>query len=415
MAKLGKYSFGMGDRFEQEAPAQLKALMEAQKLGIEITPVWNKSNREHGIVGTTPDQTRKSADNAVKQLNWKGSYFADADHINITNVDKFVDHCDFFTIDVADYIGKKPDEKQLEKAFLANKQFIGNLKIEGIAAPFEVTTELLNKVLNKFLFAIEEATKIYQHIKSKKGSVTFITEVSMDEVDEAQSPLEMFFILKLIADHKIPVDTIAPKFTGRFNKGVDYKGNLNQFEQEFEADLLVISHAVKQFGLPENLKLSIHSGSDKFSIYPIMKRLIHKYDKGIHLKTAGTTWLEEVIGLAQAGGEALEMAKDIYAKAFKKREELSKPYSTVIEIIESELPDPEIVKKWDSKTFVDTLKHIPENKLYNSSFRQLIHVGYKVAAELGDSYINMIIKNHDVVGSCVSENLLERHIKRIFI
>ena len=88
------------------------------------------------------------------------------------------------------------------------------------------------------------------------------------------------------------MQTIAPKFTGRFNKGVDYVGDLDQFAREFEEDLLVIDFAVKEFGLPKELKLSVHSGSDKFSIYPIIAEAIAKYDKGIHLNTAGTTWLE---------------------------------------------------------------------------------------------------------------------------
>ncbi|MFA6702764.1 MAG: tagaturonate epimerase family protein, partial [Dysgonamonadaceae bacterium] len=101
----------------------------------------------------------------------------------------------------------------------------------------------------------------------------------------------------------VQVQTIAPKFTGRFNKGVDYVGDLDQFAKEFEEDVLVIDFGVKEFGLPQELKLSVHSGSDKFSIYPIMAKVIKKHDKGLHLKTAGTTWLEEVIGLSMSGGE----------------------------------------------------------------------------------------------------------------
>jgi hypothetical protein len=361
MKQLGKYSIGIGDRFQQEASAQLEALIEAQKLGVDVTPVWNKSNREHMIVGSNPSGTREAADVAVKQMSWQKPYFVDADHINLSNVDKFIDSSDFFTIDVADYIGKLPDEKLLSETIQAYQSMKGQLIIDGIDKPFEITDEVIRKALSKFLFAIEEAYKIYTHIKSKKSANHFVTEVSMDEVDEAQTPIEMLFILKLIGDRKIPVDTIAPKFTGRFNKGVDYKGNLNQFEIEFEADILVIDYAIKHFGLPANLKLSVHSGSDKFSIYPIINKLINKHGKGIHLKTAGTTWLEEVIGLAQSGGEALTMAKEIYIKAFTKREELCKPYSTVIEIDESDLPSPEVVSQWDSKMFVDTLKHVPSH------------------------------------------------------
>ena len=95
------------------------------------------------------------------------------------------------------------------------------------------------------------------------------------------------------------LQTIAPKFTGRFNKGVDYVGDLAQFEKEFNDDLAVIAHAIAQYGLPNNLKLSVHSGSDKFSIYPIIGNALRRTGAGVHVKTAGTTWLEELIGLVR--------------------------------------------------------------------------------------------------------------------
>lgn len=128
------------------------------------------------------------------------------------------------------------------------------------------------------------------------------------------------------------------KFFGRLNKGVDYVGDPLKFAVEFESDLMVIDYTIKEFGLPENLKMSIHSGSDKFAIYPHIGSIIKKYDKGIHLKTAGTTWLEEVIGLAKSGGKALDFVKDIYAKSLEKIDELCTPYADVIDINHSSLP-----------------------------------------------------------------------------
>ena len=98
-------------------------------------------------------------------------------------------------------------------------------------------------------------------------------------------------LLAALADEKVRAQTIAPKFTGRFNKGVDYVGDLAQFEREFSDDLAVIAHAVARYGLPANLKLSVHSGSDKFSLYPIIRRALARTGAGVHLKTAGTTWL----------------------------------------------------------------------------------------------------------------------------
>jgi len=171
---------------------------------------------------------------------------------------------------------------------------------------------------------------------------------------------------------------------------------------------------VKMFGLPAGLKLSVHSGSDKFSIYPLMGRLIRKHDCGIHVKTAGTTWLEEVIGLALSGGSGLELAKLIYRRAFERREELCGPYATVIDIKPELLPSPDIVDTWSSAEFADTLRHVKGNRLYNPGFRQLIHVGYKVASELGDVYTNALKTNADVIAGCVRENLYDRHIKLLF-
>ena len=104
--QLGKYSFGIGDRFTHQGESQLKAILEAQSKGIDIVPVWNKSNREHSIIGTSPIDTRKEADQAVSVLDWKGEYHVDADHINLDTVESYIPCSDFFTLDVEDYIGK---------------------------------------------------------------------------------------------------------------------------------------------------------------------------------------------------------------------------------------------------------------------------------------------------------------------
>jgi tagaturonate epimerase len=412
--KLGKYSFGIGDRFAREGEAQLRAILKAQNAGIDISPVWNKSNREHSIVHSKPDDTRKEADAAVASLGYKGSYFVDADHIGLGNVEGFLESSNFFTLDVAAFIGKASSADDVDDFLDSCEKYKGECQIPGIESPFEVDNTFLRKMADRFLVAISEAGNIYRFIKARKGANDFITEVSMDEVEAPQTPIEMFFILKMIADEGIPVQTIAPKFTGRFNKGVDYVGDVKQFAREFEEDILVIDFAVKEFGLPETLKLSVHSGSDKFSIYPVMAEIIRKHDKGLHVKTAGTTWLEEVIGLALADGEALELAKNIYKKALERKDELCAPYADVIDIDEKLLPSASEVDSWSSEQYANTLRHIPGHPEYNPGFRQLIHVGYKVAAEYGETYTSLIEKNKELVGRCVEENLFDRHLKRLF-
>jgi hypothetical protein len=412
--KLKKYSFGIGDRFSQQGIAQLRAFHIAQKEKVNITPVWNKSYREHKTVHSEPASVRQEADTATKILGWENDYLVDADHINLSNVEEFIEFSDFFTIDVADYINGNIGYEEIEQFIKVNSRFIGQIQIPGIDAPYTINRDFLWYIGEKFLTAIKEAANIYYHIRSKKGQ-KFIAEVSMDEVDEPQSPVELLMILSGLANYGVGLQTIAPKFTGRFNKGVDYVGDVNKFQNEFEEDLLVIDYAIREFQLPVNLKLSVHSGSDKFSIYPSIQETLKRYDKGVHIKTAGTTWLEEIAGLALAGGPGLDMAKKIYKQAISRFEELTKPYATVIDINIEHLPTPEEVNGWDNITFTETLRHDVGNLNYNPEFRQLLHVAYKVAAEFGDSFLQLVNENEKIIGQFVTENIYYNHIKPIFI
>jgi len=412
---LEKYSFGAGDRFSHQGKAQLQAVIRAKKEGVNITPVWNKSHREHTIINTVPGDVRAEADEAVKALGWNDSYYVDADHISGKNVDLFIDSSDFFTLDVADFIGQAVDEKDQDAFISKYKKYVGSLAIPGIDESLDITEEQIKTIAGKFLLAVKEAGKIYRHIASAKGADKFITEVSMDETDQPQTPAEMLFILAAIGDEGIPAQTIAPKFTGRFNKGVDYVGDLAQFAKEFEEDLAVIAFAIKEFGLPENLKLSVHSGSDKFSIYELMNKALKKFDAGVHIKTAGTTWLEELIGLALAGGDGLSIAKKVYANALSRFDELCAPYATVIDIDKDKLPAPEVVDQWSGTEFADALRHDQSCAAYNPNFRQLLHVAYKIAAETGADFLNALEEYEEIIGQNVTENIYERHIKPIFV
>ncbi|MEC8190698.1 MAG: tagaturonate epimerase family protein, partial [Verrucomicrobiota bacterium] len=394
--------------------AQLQAVIKAQEAGLDIYPTWNKSFREHSIVNSQPQDLRAEADDAVAALGWDKAYYVDADHIGLNTVNNFITGSNFYTLDVAEFVGQTPNIEDVNAFVAANQKYTGSLQIPGIASAFEVTEADLHKVASKFLVAIKGAKEIYNHIVAAKGAEHFITEVSVDETDIPQTPIDLFLILSMIASEGIPAQTIAPKFTGRFNKGVDYVGDLFQFEKEFDQDLYVIKFAIKEFGLPETLKLSVHSGSDKFSIYPIIKNLIAKHDVGLHIKTAGTTWLEEVIGLAEAGGDALTIAKDVYAGAYSRFDELTLPYATVIDIDKSELPTPKEVYGWDSGKFVNTLRHVQSHEDYNQNFRQLIHVGFKVAAEMTDRYTDALKANEAIIAKNVTENIWERHILKIF-
>ncbi|MCX6976980.1 MAG: tagaturonate epimerase family protein [Verrucomicrobia bacterium] len=378
MLTLEKFSLGVGDRFARQAMAQLRACQLADEAGAEVIPVWNKSNREHTLIGSEPASVWTAAKEAVSESGWAKGWHIDADHIRLETVDRFLAHADFFTIDVA-------------------------------------TREEIVRIASKFLLAVQDAGKIYRHIAASNGEGKFIAEISMDETDSPQTPPELLVILAAIADENIRIQTIAPKFTGRFNKGVDYVGDLQSFEQEFHDDLAVIAFAVSRYGLPANLKLSVHSGSDKFSLYPTIRRLLLQFDAGLHLKTAGTTWLEELIGLAEAGGRALQFTKEIYASALSQIDELCAPYASVIDIDYAKLPSVAEVEGWTSMQFQGALRHDQTNPLFNASLRQLLHVSFKLAAKKGDRYLDLLEVHAEIVGKNVTENLFERHLKPLFI
>ncbi len=420
MLVLEPYSFGVGDRFEHQAKSQLAAFLKLSQLmpptaqGV-VVPVWNKSNREHTFIGSEPQSVYDAAALAVNELGWDHSWYVDADHIQLKTVDRFMACSNFFTIDVADSIGKPVSDSEVSKFVLRHPELLSPISIPGIEAPLSIRREEVERVARKYLLATRQAAEIYRYIENKKGLGNFVPEVSMDETDAPQTPHELLIILAALADERLPIQTIAPKFTGRFNKGVDYVGDLQQFEREFLDDLAVLRFAIGHFSMPANLKLSVHSGSDKFSLYPIIRKAIRSTGAGIHVKTAGTTWLEELIGLSVAGGDGLQLAKEIYAYAYEHIEEFCAPYASVIDIDRTQLPNPADVASWDGDIFASTIRHIPGDVSFNANVRQLLHVSFKVAAKSGSRFTDLLQSNAAIVGEQVTTNVFDRHLKPLFL
>ena len=146
-----------------------------------------------------------------------------------------------------------------------------------------------------------------------------------------------------------------------------------------------------------------------------MRRALKRFGAGVHIKTAGTTWLEELIGLAEAGGDGLEIAKEIYAYARDHVDEFCAPYASVIDIDIAKLPGAEAVNAWSSGQFVAALRHDQKNPSYNPSLRQLLHVSFKVAAKMGGRYLNALKKHEAVVARNVTKNLVERHMRPLLL
>ncbi len=415
VVKLGRYSFGLGDRFEQQTRPQLEAIMLAQRDGVEVTPVWNKSYREHQMLLTRPVTIRQAADEAVSALGWSGSYFVDADHITLQTVPPFVAHADFFTIDVSEHIGQVADKQIVDDFVEKNRMFIGDLRIAGLSYVYPVTENSIRDTAHRFLQAAIEAARVYEYLKSRKGEGTFITEVSMDEVEEPQTPVELFFMLSALAYAGVRPNTIAPKFVGQFNKGVDYVGNLKHFRREFEENVLVVKFAIEALGLPADLKISMHSGSDKFSIYPAIRRVLLQHEAGLHVKTAGTTFLEELIGLARGGADSLELVKSIYVEALSRFDEITAPHRHVIDVQPFRLPTAEVIALWSGDKFADTLRYHRYHPNYNPAFRQFMHCAYRIAGEKWDEYIAALKTYHEGIATNVVENIYEHHLRPLFI
>lgn len=410
---LGRFSFGVGDRFGHQAAAQLAAFQQLARHGVEVTPVWNKSHREHTLIGTTPADVRARADAAVRAAGWTRSYYVDADHITLQTVDGFLPACDFFTLDVAEAVGQ-PAAREAVAAFVdRHRRLIGALALPGQSQPLAISKAALQAAARKYLRAAGQAAAIYRRIAQAKRQ--FIIEVSADETDRPLTPVELLIFLRALADEGVPLQTIAPKFSGRFNKGVDYVGDVAAFQNELDADLSVVAYAVHEFGLPADLKLSIHSGSDKFSLYPVIRTLVTTHQAGLHLKTAGTTWLEELAGLAEAGGDGLAIAREIYAAALERFDEVCAPYAPVIDIDRRRLPTATEVARWSGTQFARALTHDPRCAEFNPHFRQLLHVSFKIAAELGPRFHAALDAHAAHIAERVTHNLYARHMKALFI
>ncbi len=413
--RIERYSLGVGDRFGREGLAQLRAVQMAERAGVVVVPVWNKSFREHSLIGTRPDDVRAEADEAVRRGGWKHPYHVDADHIGVKTVDGFLAASDFYTLDVADFIGAAADDGAVAAFVREMAPFRGTLRIPGLEAAFDVNDAVLEKIGRTYLRAVEAAGHTYRRVAAAKGEGAFIAEVSTDEAAEPQLPFELFFILGALAREKIPVQTIAPKFSGKFLKGIDYVGDPRAFARELDADLAVVKHAASVFGLPSSLKISVHTGSDKLSLYPIIHQALKKHGAGLHLKTAGTTWLEEVIGVALSGPRGLSVAQRVYRLALPRFDELVRPYATVVEIDRAALPPAATVDGWTAADLVGRLRHDPSNPAYDPNLRQFVHVAFRVAAEMGGEWTDALDAAAEVAGRCVTENLFDRHVRPLFL
>jgi hypothetical protein len=286
-------SFGFGDRLGLATPGHLAAVRAA---GGKFAPIFaQQSVRENARTGRIPQQVMDDAKRAVEAAQWDAPWGADADHLKtVDDLPPFVEAgYTFFTVDPGEYVDNLADTDSPEML----KRKVQTGRWEEIASRYlnqseeqvwgRFNSESLLRAAVKYGGAIEHAAAMFSRLSQMKDEFDF--EVSVDETDSPTTPLEHYFIASELSCLGVRFTSLAPRFIGRFEKGVDYIGDLNALETELEKHAAV----TKYFG---TYKLSLHSGSDKFSVYPL---IANYWGERIHVKTAGTSYLEALRVLAK--------------------------------------------------------------------------------------------------------------------
>ena len=292
LSNLGIFpSFGFGDRLGLATPGHIAAVR-----GTKFAPVFaQQSIRENDRTGRTPQQVLDDAKRAVESAQWDAPWGADADHLKaVDDLPPFVEAgYTFFTVDPGEHVDNAADTDPVEalrkKVATFNWDELSALYLDGVGGQTcgQFDAESLMRATVKYGRAIQHAVTMFKHLSDLTNAFDF--EISVDETDAPTTPLEHFFIVSELTRAGVKFTSLAPRFIGAFEKGVDYIGNLNALDAEFAKHAAVTAH----FG---TYKLSLHSGSDKFSVYPLM---VKHWGERLHVKTAGTSYLEALRVLAK--------------------------------------------------------------------------------------------------------------------
>jgi len=269
-------SFGFGDRLGLATPGHLAAVRK-----FDFAPIFaQQSIREMERTQRTPQQVMKAATTALARCGYNGAAWgADADHLKLPeHVERTAaaGFC-FFTIDPSAHVGKGTLTPELEALYLNRSFDVPNL------GALRFDRESLRSAAVKYARALEHVGLMGRHIAQTMGTKSFEIEVSVDETEAPTSALDHLFIGLELRRHNVPrVVSVAPRFIGDFEKGIDYKGDLKKFEAALRDHVAIARHCGPY-------KISIHSGSDKFTAYPVIGRVCGEL---LHVKTAGTSYLE---------------------------------------------------------------------------------------------------------------------------
>ena len=296
-APLGlKKSFGYGDRLGLATPGHLRANRR-----YDFAPIFaQQSIREMQRTSRTPEEVIGAAKAALGRAGYAGAWGADADHLKTPEDVRrtaAAGFC-FFTIDPSAYVDNTADNAGQDELESASRRLVAEGVLdpdwEGLylekpfdvglpAGPLRFTRELLYRAAMKYAKAIAHSAEMGKAIANAANGKPFEIEVSVDETDSPTSPLEHLFFGVELRRRKVPnVVSLAPRFVGEMEKGIDYRGDLKEFEDRLREHVAVAKYCGPY-------KISVHSGSDKFAIYPVIGRVCGDL---LHVKTAGTSYLE---------------------------------------------------------------------------------------------------------------------------
>lgn len=393
-----KTCFGLGDRLGNATPGHIRA---AKKF--VVVPIFaQQSVREMSRTGRTPQQVMDDATWGVFQEHYTGIFGADADHLKTEDDIRKTHEAGFtmFTIDPSDYINDKADglsPGELEKAF--NGLFDSNSEKQDLTdmylrrkLPLQISfsEEEIKREAIKYLPAVRRVIEMYQYLSKLRGKEKFDFEVSIDETDLPTSPRDHLFVIIQLVEHGVKITGLAPRFPGEFQKAIDYIGDIDKFTEELKQHVVI----ARQFG---NYKISIHSGSDKFSIFPAVAKITGGL---FHEKTAGTSYLEAIRVIARKAPLLYRKIHEFALTRFEK-DRASYHVTTNLEAI------PDVAKLADAKL---------ETLLDDDNSRQIIHITYGSVLQAKDENDRFLFR--DKIMEILEENeeeyfkCLEKHISR---
>ena len=397
-----RLTVGFGDRLGIATPGHVRAVE-----GAPIAPVFaQQSVRENTRVHRSPQQVLDDAMWGVLQTGWRAPWGADADHLKTTeDIDSFCDAgFTFFTIDPSEQVDDSASSA-LPEALLARvralpwdqlhstledtrQRFLGHtFQVEGYTLSFDEDTLL--RALAKFGRAIAQVARMAWHLKQSAAGRGYDLEVSVDETEQPTSPEEHYLIASELGRLEVPFTSLAPHFVGRFEKGVDYIGDLGEFERSFALHAAIARH----FG---NYRLSLHTGSDKLSVYPIAARLSRGM---LHIKTAGTSYLEALRVIAQVDPALFRKVLQISIARY----EIERT-TYHVSASPDRLPDPATLEDNELQGYLDQFDS-----------RQILHVGYGTTLErFGPDIFAILRANEDLFYETLAGHF-KKHLSALFI